>query len=112
MTYPDSRIAAGAALIALALAGAPAAAHEFWIAPLDGTVAPGAVIVADLKVGQKLRGEPYPYLSNRFRSFTVTRGDTTTAVAGNEGDIPALSHVADRSGLHVIAPHTLAFRVT
>ncbi len=112
MRYADSRISAGATLIALALVGAPAAAHEFWIAPQDGTVAPGAEIVADLKVGQKLRGEPYPYLSNRFQSFTVTRGDTTTEVAGNEGDIPALSHIADRSGLHVIAQHTIAFRVT
>ncbi len=112
MTYADGRIAAGAALVALALAGAPAAAHEFWIAPQDGSIAPGAEIVADLKVGQKLRGEPYPYLSNRFQSFTVTVGGATTEVAGNEGDIPALSHVAGRSGLHVIAQHTIAFRVT
>ena len=112
MTYPDSRIAAGAALIALALAGAPAAAHEFWIAPQDGRVAPGAEIVADLKVGTMLRGEPYPYLSNRFQSFTVTVGNSTTAVDGNEGDLPALAHAAERSGLHVIAQHTIAFRVT
>ncbi len=112
MTYADSRISAGAALIALALAGAPATAHEFWIAPQDGTVAPGAEIIADLKVGQKLRGEPYPYLSNRFQSFTVTLGDTTTEVAGNEGDIPALNYVADRPGLYVIAHHTIAFRLT
>lgn len=112
MAYANGRISAAAALVALALAGAPAAAHEFWIAPQDGTIDPGAEIIADLKVGQKLRGEPYPYLSNRFRSFTVTLGDTTTEVAGNEGDIPALSYIAERSGLHVIAQHTIAFRVT
>ena len=112
MAYADGRISAAAALIALALASAPAAAHEFWIALRDGTVAPGAVIVADLKVGQKLRGEPYPYLTSRFRSFTVTLGGTTTGVAGNEGDIPALSLIAERSGLHVIAQNTIAFRVT
>lgn len=112
MTFADSRIAAAAALIALALAGAPAAAHEFWIAPQDGMVAPGGEIVADLKVGQMMRGEPYPYLTNRFRSFTVTVGGTTTKVTGNEGDIPALSLIAGRSGLNVLAQHTIAFRVT
>ena len=112
MTFADGRIAARAALIALALAGAPAAAHEFWVAPRDGRVAPGTEIVAELMVGTMLRGEPYPYLSNRFQSFTVTAGDTTTAVAGSEGDFPALSHAAALPGLNVIAQHTVAFRVT
>lgn len=77
-----------------------------------GRVDPGTEIVADLKVGTMMRGEPYPYLSNRFKSFTVTVGDSTAEVTGDEGDLPALSHVADRTGLHIIAQHTIAFRVT
>ena len=86
-------------------------AHEFWISARDGTLAPGDTIVGDLKVGTDLRGVPYPYLPDRFQSFSVTVGDTTTKVAGNIGDIPALSHATNQSGLHVVTQHTTAFRV-
>lgn len=104
----------GAALLAFALAtvSVGATAHEFWISPQDGKIESGDKIVGDLKVGPKMQGAPYPYLPNRFQFFTVTIGDTTTMIAGNIGDIPALSYVTNRSGLHVIAQHTIAFRVT
>ncbi len=101
-----------ATLIALALVSTPVLAHEFWIAPERGVVAPGDRITAELKVGQMLKGESYPYLSNRFQSFTDTVGGATTEIVGNEGDIPALATVAETPGLHVIAHHTIAFRVT
>jgi hypothetical protein len=112
VSYGDNLGAAVAAIAALVLAGSSALAHEFWIAPRDGTVAAGAEIVAELKVGTMLRGEPYPYLSNRFRSFTVTVREWTAAVDGDEGDMPALAYATGQSGLHVIAQHTIDFRVT
>ena len=61
-----------AALFTLALSALaiPVKAHEFWISARDGTLAPGDTIVGDLKVGTDLRGVPYPYLPDRFRSST------------------------------------------
>ena len=94
------------------LTSSPSIAHEFWISPERGAINPGERITADLKVGQRLRGESYPYLSDRFRSFTRTVGGETRDVAGLEGDIPALSLPAERPGLTVIAHQTVAFRVT
>ena len=96
----------------LALTCMPALAHEFWISPERGAIDPGELITADLKVGQRLKGESYPYLSNRFQFFTRTVGEKTRDVTGLEGDIPALSTPAEGSGLTVIAHQTVAFRVT
>lgn len=105
-------ITATLTIFALLQGAVPALAHEFWIDLERGRVQQGDPIVGDLKVGQMLKGDSYPYLSNRFRRFTVTNGEHTLAVKANEGDMPALSHVARRSGLHVIAHHTTDFRVT
>jgi hypothetical protein len=106
------RTASAAAATMIALLAAAAPAHEFWIAPESGLVNPGQPIVADLKVGQMLRGEPYPYLSNRFARFTVTVGGAIRPVAGDEGDIPALAAMPAPPGLNVIAHETVAFRTT
>lgn len=99
--------------ICLAWGLSPAAAHEFWVAPEDYTPAPGAPIVAALKVGQMMKGTDYPYLSNRFQSFTITTRQGTRDAEGIEGDSPALTVIADEPGLHIIAfyatPHQLTF---
>ena len=105
-------LAAAASLAIAALPATPAPAHEFWIAPESGEINPGESSVADLTVGKMLKGEPYPYLSNRFRAFTATVGGETSKIAGNDGDIPAMVKIAERPGLHVIALHTVAFRLT
>lgn len=94
-------------MVAIALlVGGPAVAHEFWIEPKKDRYAPGETVTADLKVGLNLLGEPYPYLSNRFDSFTAA-GE---AVIGAEGDLPALSFAPGAPGLLVVAHQTVAFR--
>ena len=112
MTIADISKTASLALFAFLGAGQPVTAHEFWISPTRGHIAAGGELTAGLKIGQMMQGEPYPYLSNRFQSFTVTVGGKTSDVAGLEGDIPAVNFVAAQSGLHVLAQHTIAFRVT
>lgn len=95
-----------ALLVIAALAAGPAGAHEFWIEPGKDRYAPGETVTADLKVGLNLDGEPYPFLSNRFRTFTVD-GES---VSGAEGDLPALSFTAEARGLSVAVHQTVAFR--
>ena len=92
-------ILSAAMIIGMALASPFADAHEFWIEPERGMVGPGDRIVADLKVGQMLKGDSYPYLSNRFQSFDIRVRGETIAVAGSEGDIPALNQIARRPWL-------------
>ena len=89
-----------------------ASAHEFWIAPQRYTVEPGAQIVSELRVGQMLRGTKFPFLSSSFKAFTVTARNDTRDVKGIEGDIPALSYVANEPGLHIIAYHSTANKIS
>ncbi len=99
-------------LAATLVGGISAAAHEFWIAPERYVVQPGGRIVASLRNGQMMRGNDLPYLSQWFHAFTVTTGDRVKDVSGFEGDMPALSYKAATAGLHVIAYHSTADRVT
>jgi hypothetical protein len=101
-----------AVVLANALSAGGAPAHEFWIAHETGVLDAGDPIIADLKVGRNLLGEPYPYLSSRFTRFTVTVDGETLAVSGNEGDIPAMATIPARPGLNIIAHQTIAYRVT
>ncbi len=96
----------------LAVGISPAAAHEFWVAPQRYTVEPGDGIVATLRNGQMMRGSELPYLSSWFHAFTVTTRDGARDVEGFEGDMPALSYVAREPGLHVIAYHSTADKIT
>lgn len=99
-------------VVAALTCGARAAAHEFWVAPERYVVEPGEQVVATLRNGEMMRGNELPYLSPWFHAFTVTAADGTRAVAGFEGDMPALSYTAAEPGLHVIAYHSTVDRVT
>ncbi len=98
-------------LVAAFAVGSPALAHEFWMSLERGRVGPGEEIRADLKVGRMLEGVSHPYLSKRFRKFTIGLHGKEQRVVGNEGDLPALAQAPIGSGLHVISHHTIAFRV-
>lgn len=99
-----------AALLSIA-AGRPVGAHEFWLDLERGHVEPGESIVGDLKVGQRLRGESWPYFPERFRQFSVTREGRTRDLDGRLGDIPAVSLVEPDPGLLVISQQTTDFRL-
>ncbi|MGR3362773.1 MAG: DUF4198 domain-containing protein [Maritimibacter harenae] len=94
-------------LTCLVLARA-AVAHEFWIAPEDYAVDPGAPIVADLRVGQDFEGSPQTYFPNRFARFEVKMGESVSPVEGRLGDMPAMTFTPDRTGLAVIVHETTA----
>jgi len=98
--------------VVLVWSAAPAAAHEFWVAPEQYTVEPGERVVATLRNGQMMRGTELPYLSSWFHAFTVNTAGGTRDVEGFEGDMPALSYIAAKPGLNVIAYHSTVDRVT
>ncbi|EAR52200.1 hypothetical protein OG2516_02149 [Oceanicola granulosus HTCC2516] len=89
--------------VALSLLSAPALAHEFWIEPLDYTVAPDGTVEAHLVNGQIFDGPTYAYLPNRFSRFEIFSGGLAAPVEARVGDRPALSLAAPAEGLTVVA---------
>jgi uncharacterized GH25 family protein len=99
----------GSVLAHLAL---PLNAHEFWVEPLSYTVSVGEEIALDLRVGQTLEGQSYPYLSHKFARYQVTDADGVHDLLGIEGDIPSVLYDATVPGLHVIAYHARPEQLT
>ena len=94
------------------LTATAAQAHEFWIDPEAFQVAPGAPMVADIRVGQKMTGAAYAYVPRNFRRFDLVMGDTVTPVDGRAGDRPALSVTAPEAGLAVVVHVTRDYDLT
>lgn len=90
----------------------PLNAHEFWISPFSPIVSVGDEVILDLKVGQMLEGQSYPYLSHKFGRYQITNGDGVHDLLGNEGDTPSVVYDATVPGLHVIAYHALPEQLT
>ena len=81
-------------------------AHEFWISPENHRLDAGDTLRATLLVGTNLDGETYPYLSHRFKSFTIHDANGSRAYTGNEGDIPALVDRVSAPGLTTLLYHS------
>lgn len=77
-------------------------AHEFWISPASYHIAPGATIVADLRIGQNFEGPPFPFLPAGFTRFELVQGAQTLPVSGRIGDMPALRVPAPGPGLWIV----------
>lgn len=87
----------------LALIAVPAAAHEFWIEPLDYQVAADGRLEGNIVNGQEFAGAKLAYLPQRFVNFVIFAGDQSARVEGRPGDMPALQQDAVTEGLNVVA---------
>ncbi|MFZ7091854.1 DUF4198 domain-containing protein [Primorskyibacter sp. 2E233] len=99
-------------LMALLLWAAPGQAHEFWIDPLSTQVVPGAPLMADIRVGQDLKGPAYSYIPPNFSRFDIVLGDQTLPVEGRGGDKPALNMAVPGEGLAVVVHVTKDYKLT
>lgn len=97
--------------MAFLMAG-PSGAHEYWIEPLDFTVAPDAQMLAFLKVGSDFKGSTFPYIPPQFQSFTITHDGVTADYIGQVGDSPALQVAAPEAGLNILAYHSKPNRLS
>ncbi|MGR3564225.1 MAG: DUF4198 domain-containing protein [Heliomarina sp.] len=88
-------------------------AHEFWIAPEDYQVQPGAPLSANLRNGQEFKGINLPYFNRNTERFEIIREGDIEPVTSRMGNIPALETTAGEPGLLVIlhetAPATLTY---
>ena len=90
-----------ASLLACASA-VPLWAHEFWVQPLDGPVAPGGEVVADIRRGENFRGDALVWNPANFERVEVHGPSGARSLEGRLGDRPALRAAAKEAGLHVL----------
>lgn len=84
-----------------------AGAHEFWLQPLDYTIAPDAQLQVEWRNGEHMEGVDIPYLPQGPVRFEVVAGDTVTPYSGRLGDSPALQMPAPGEGLAVVVLETI-----
>lgn len=101
-----------AASLALSLGAAEGLAHEFWIAPEMYLWPDGEAVQAELHVGDDFVGLPRSYSPQRFERFEILTGEGAVEVAGERGDIPALSAANLPEGLAIIVHQTTADSLT
>jgi uncharacterized GH25 family protein len=89
-------------IAACLLLAAPAAAHDFFLAPAKHQVARGEAISLRMFVGWELEMDELPRSNRRIVRFDGTLGTTTKPVEGKHGESPA-GHIAfDRDGVATI----------
>ena len=66
-------------------------AHEFWIEPERYTVKKTEKIIANIRVGQMMRGAAYGYYPKNFNRFEVKTNTKLNPLIGRLGDKPAIS---------------------
>lgn len=95
-------------------APAPSTAHEFWIDPADFTIAPGAMLEAALRVGERFEGASRPYIPAEFERFEIVTGGggAPRPVEGRIGDRPALRLDVAEPGLVTLIHVTRDYDLT
>ncbi len=81
----------------------PASAHELWLEPHAYQLQPGEPLKVEIKIGQHLKGNIFPYLPGTFHRFDITQGGKTAEVGSRAGDIPAVNEPLAREGLGIVA---------
>lgn len=81
----------------------PAAAHEFWIEPLNFRPPVGKPVDVQLLVGQEFRGDTMIYLPESFERFVTVTARGTQKVSGLPGDDPAARLTPADPGLLLVA---------
>lgn len=101
----------GLILVVYALAAA-ADAHEYWIEPLQFRLAAGKDIVANLRLGEEFKGNIHPFIPQRSLGTWLVNADGTRPWGARIGDIPAVREAPGPPGLHVLAYHSTAARLS
>lgn len=102
------------AALSTAILSCGAAAHEFWLDPVEYQVESGGRVAAHLRNGQKFNGAPLAYFDRNFERFELIENGETRPVEGRMGDMPALDVGGLPDGLLVILhqtrPSTLTYK--
>lgn len=89
-------------LLAATVTAPVARAHEFWIEPVDQTVAVGDPIVARIRVGENFKGDNLPWQPDRVFEAGISDTDGDRPIDGMVGDLPAIRATAGNPGLNLL----------
>ena len=98
-------------VLCTALLCGPALAHDFWIEPGSFTPRLGEPVSVRLRVGERLQGEPVPFVPAWVNQFIVQDGANRRTVFARSGSEPAGALRIVNAGLHVVGYHSHASRV-
>jgi uncharacterized GH25 family protein len=102
MDFPRSSLIAAF----LMLSGSSASAHEFWLEPTDFTPKLGQSVAISIYIGQKFKGNSYPYLREEFKKFVAVTARGEKPVKGVPGDDPAVMFKFTEPGLVIFAHYS------
>ncbi len=87
-------------------------AHDFWIEPESFRPAAGQKVPVHLYVGMDFKGEPVPYIPERFERYIFVGPQGEKPVPGVLGDDPAGAVTPTAPGLYIVGLHTRPADVT
>jgi uncharacterized GH25 family protein len=107
------RLALGFAA-ALAVAGQPLSAHDFWIEASSFRPAVGAVVQVRLFVGPDFEGEPFPRVPRLVSRFVLVTPEPPSEreIPGRAGNDPAGAIRIESPGLQIVGYRSLDTPVT
>lgn len=93
----------------------PAVAHEFWLEPRTYRPAPGQPVPISIRIGQKFKGDSFPFVTAEFKQFALLEAGKVLPVRGVDGDDPAVTLRFKTEGLaaiiHYSTPEKLVFEI-
>jgi len=101
-TFMQLAMYPGAAVCCLTGFLSVANAHELWIDLQEPFGAPGAEIIADIKIGPDFTGDALMYLPGNIRQLQLITKDGAQAVNGRVGDRPAIQTEAGAAGQQIL----------
>ena len=98
---------------AFLFAGAPLAAHEFWLEVTDYKPGKGDVVAVTHFVGENFKGESFPFVGNWFKRYEIADAKQTRNAESTDGNDPALKLTLSEPGLTILAyqsnPNAITF---
>jgi uncharacterized GH25 family protein len=85
--------------LACALISTAVNAHEVWIEPQDWQLPEGSDIAAQVLNGEEFRGQMLSWQPRAIKRAEKWEGDSSSALSGRLGDIPAISASAQTDSL-------------
>ena len=86
-------------------------AHELWLEPEQFILQPNTDLKADIKVGQQLNGNKYPYIKSETKSLKLFLKKKEIKLTHRDGDYPAIQSPLKNEGLHVLSYESVPEKV-
>ena len=80
-----------------------ATAHEYWLEASDYTVSSGEDVQIGVFIGQKFKGNEYPYNAAQHQRFMLIDSAGLQDLGGELGDKPAITVTPRNPGLNIFA---------